>query len=58
MPRQVSNLNSSESKSDVLPITPRGIGGDSGIRTHGTLRYDSFQDCRFQPLTHASDKNF
>jgi hypothetical protein len=26
MPRQVSNLNSSESKSDVLPITPRGNG--------------------------------
>ncbi len=33
MPLQGSNLNSSESKSDVLPITPRGnnLVGDLGI---------------------------
>lgn len=33
MPLQGSNLNSSESKSDVLPITPRGnkLVGDLGF---------------------------
>ena len=34
MPLQGSNLDFPESKSGVLPITPRGIGGDSEIRTH------------------------
>src|SRR3546814_18647397 len=29
-------------------------GGRCGIRTHGTLRLGSFQDCRFQPLTQSS----
>ena len=29
-------------------------GGDGGIRTPGTLRYNSFQDCRIRPLCHIS----
>ena len=29
-------------------------GGESGIRTHGTLPYGSFQDCFLKPLGHLS----
>ncbi len=29
-------------------------GGEIGIRTPGTLRYNSFQDCRIRPLCHFS----
>jgi len=29
-------------------------GGERGIRTPGTLRYNSFQDCRIRPLCHFS----
>lgn len=29
-------------------------GGGSRIRTHGTSRYNGFQDRRFQPLSHSS----
>ena len=28
--------------------------GERGIRTPGTFQYNSFQDCRFKPLTHLS----
>ena len=30
------------------------LGGERGIRTPGTLRYNSFQDCRIRPLCHFS----
>jgi hypothetical protein len=30
-------------------------GGGSGIRTHGSLRYDGFQDRYLQPLGHPSE---
>ena len=30
------------------------LGGSGGIRTHGTFRYDSFQDCCLKPLGHTS----
>ena len=33
MPSQGSNLDSSESKSDVLPITPKGNGGKVRYRS-------------------------
>jgi hypothetical protein len=29
--------------------------GQSGIRTHDIVRYNSFQDYRFKPLGHPSD---
>ena len=29
-------------------------GGEGGIRTHGALRHNSFQDCRHRPLGHLS----
>jgi hypothetical protein len=29
-------------------------GGGTGIRTPGTFRHNSFQDCRLQPLGHSS----
>ncbi len=29
-------------------------GGEGGIRTPGTLRYNGFQDRRFRPLSHLS----
>ncbi len=29
--------------------------GESGIRTHGTLRFNGFQDRLFRPLRHLSD---
>ena len=29
-------------------------GGGSRIRTHGTLRYNGFQDRRFRPLSHPT----
>jgi len=29
-------------------------GGERGIRTPGTLQYNSFQDCRIRPLCHFS----
>lgn len=32
------------------------FGGEGEIRTHGTLRYDSFQDCCLKPLGHLSIK--
>ncbi len=32
-------------------------GGGGGIRTHGTLRFSSFQDCRDRPLCHPSEIN-
>ncbi len=28
--------------------------GEGEIRTHGTFRYDSFQDCCLKPLGHLS----
>ena len=31
------------------------IGGEGGIRTHGTLRHNGFQDRRLQPLSHLSN---
>lgn len=30
-------------------------GGSGEIRTHGTLTYDSFQDCYLKPLGHTSN---
>ena len=33
-------------------------GGGGRIRTHGTLRHNSFQDCRLQPLGHSSKTKF
>jgi hypothetical protein len=35
-------------------LKPNYIGGEGGIRTHGTFRYDSFQDCCLKPLGHLS----
>ena len=29
-------------------------GGEGGIRTHGTSRYNGFQDRLFRPLRHLS----
>ena len=29
-------------------------GGERGIRTPGTFRYNGFQDRRFKPLSHLS----
>lgn len=31
------------------------IGGEGGIRTHGTARFNGFQDRRFRPLSHLSE---
>jgi hypothetical protein len=30
------------------------FSGERGIRTPGTLQYNSFQDCRIRPLCHFS----
>ena len=37
-------------------LSTRGYnnGGGSRIRTHGTLRYNGFQDRRFRPLSHPT----
>ncbi len=52
MPLQGSNLNSSESKSDVLPITPRGItnGGPVRYRSSPANGSDLQSDCRSHRL--------
>src|ERR1700722_19398329 len=34
--------------------TERPSGGESGIRTHGTLRYTRFPSVRLKPLGHLS----
>ena len=33
---------------------PHEVGGEDRIRTYGTLRFNGFQDRRFQPLSHLS----
>ena len=50
MPCQGSNLNSSESKSDVLPITPQGIGGSVRYRSSPANGSDLQSDCRSHRL--------
>ena len=34
------------------------FGGGGGIRTPGTLPFNSFQDCRHRPLGHTSNISF
>ena len=36
------------------PETLLSAGGEIGIRTLGGLPLNSFQDCRFRPLSHLS----
>jgi hypothetical protein len=38
-------------------VEGRNNGGEGGIRTHGTLRFNGFQDRRFRPLSHLSSKH-
>ena len=33
------------------------LGGERGIRTPGTLRYNGFQDHRIRPLCHLSERD-
>ena len=40
----------------ILPLYYTGSGGEGEIRTHGTLRYDSFQDCCLKPDSATSPK--
>ena len=36
---------------------PKKNGGEGGIRTHGTLPHNGFQDRHLQPLGHLSFEN-
>jgi hypothetical protein len=43
----------------ISPSRPmRLAGGESGIRTHGTLRYTRFPSVRLKPLGHLSGESF
>jgi hypothetical protein len=44
----------SNKKTPQLSGAPILIGGDGGIRTPGTSRYNGFQDRRIRPLCHIS----
>jgi hypothetical protein len=37
-----------------LQLFTFALGGEIGIRTPGTSRFNSFQDCRNRPLCHFS----
>ena len=37
-----------------VPRSNSVSGGEGGIRTHGTLRYNGFRDRPIQPLSHLS----
>ena len=49
--RQLGN-GSPSARASQQPLFPTGGGGR--IRTHGTLRYNGFQDRRHRPLGHSS----
>ena len=42
-------------KNPLSRIFLKTNGGETGIRTLGTLRHDSFQDCCIKPLCHLSN---
>ena len=48
------SLSLTHGTSVYLGRFPRITGGSGGIRTHGTLRYDGFQDRCLKPLSHTS----
>jgi hypothetical protein len=47
-------LNSFKIKNPTFGGVNSFLCGERGIRTPGTLRYNSFQDCRIRPLCHFS----
>lgn len=50
---KVSSWNENIVDTGLGRLTPN-FGGEREIRTHGTLRFGSFQDCRHKPLAQLS----